>query len=67
VLAVIAIARGLKLDLVAEGVESDLQAAYLEQAGCRIMQGYRFHKPMDLAQFGALLRPAASAQRTGAG
>ena len=67
VLAVVAIASGLSLDLVAEGVESATQADYLEQAGCRIMQGYHFHKPMQLEQFADLLQMPASARRTGAG
>ncbi len=67
VLAVIAIARGLKLDLVAEGVESELQARYLKQAGCRIMQGFLYHMPLRLEQFSGLLKEQASARRTGAG
>ncbi|RJF92031.1 EAL domain-containing protein [Noviherbaspirillum saxi] len=67
VLAVIAIARGLKLDLIAEGVESELQARYLEQAGCRIMQGFLYHKPLRLERFSELLHVQASTPRLGAG
>ncbi|SNT36073.1 response regulator receiver modulated diguanylate cyclase/phosphodiesterase with PAS/PAC sensor(s) [Noviherbaspirillum humi] len=55
VLAVISIARGLGIDLVAEGVESEAQARYLQQAGCRIMQGYHFQPPLPLAKLQALL------------
>jgi EAL domain-containing protein (putative c-di-GMP-specific phosphodiesterase class I) len=51
VLAIIWIARGLGLNLVAEGVESESQARYLEQAGCSTMQGYLFHKPLPQTQF----------------
>ncbi len=46
VLAVISIARGLGLHLVAEGVENECQARYLEKAGCTIMQGHLFHKAL---------------------
>jgi EAL domain-containing protein (putative c-di-GMP-specific phosphodiesterase class I) len=65
VLAVISIARGLKLDLIAEGVESQLQARYLQQAGCRTMQGFLYHKPLPLERFSELL--PAPAPRTEAG
>ena len=56
VLAVISIARGLGLNLVAEGVETQVQARYLEQAGCRVMQGYHYHRPMRQTQLLGLLR-----------
>ena len=42
VLAIIAIAKGLGLNVVAEGVETLIQAHYLEAAGCNIMQGYLY-------------------------
>ena len=45
VLAIVAIAQGLGLNLVAEGVETPLQSSYLENAGCRVMQGYLYHQP----------------------
>lgn len=47
VLAIIAIAKGLGLRLVAEGVETETQARYLIQSGCVTMQGYLFHRPMS--------------------
>jgi EAL domain-containing protein (putative c-di-GMP-specific phosphodiesterase class I) len=46
--AIISIAKGLGLNLVAEGVETETQARYLERAGCQIMQGYFYHKPLPL-------------------
>lgn len=46
VLAIISIARGLGLKLVAEGVETEAQARYLEQAGCGVLQGFLYHRPM---------------------
>jgi diguanylate cyclase (GGDEF)-like protein/PAS domain S-box-containing protein len=63
VLAIISIARGLGFNIIAEGVETASQASYLEQAGCKVMQGYLFHKPISLSQFiDELLRNDAVAQ-----
>ena len=47
VLAIISIAKGLNLKLVAEGVETLAQARYLENSGCHTMQGYLYHKPLQ--------------------
>jgi diguanylate cyclase (GGDEF)-like protein/PAS domain S-box-containing protein len=66
VLAVISIARGLKLDLIAEGVETELQARYLKQVGCHIMQGYLYHRPLALNRFSELLQEQARAHLVGA-
>jgi EAL domain-containing protein (putative c-di-GMP-specific phosphodiesterase class I) len=51
ILAIISIAKGLGLNLVAEGVETDIQARYLEREGCTIMQGYLYSKAVSVAQF----------------
>jgi EAL domain-containing protein (putative c-di-GMP-specific phosphodiesterase class I) len=55
VLAIVAIAKGLGLNLVAEGVETAVQARYLEDAGCKIIQGYYYHRPMSQVQLLELL------------
>ncbi len=47
VLAIISIAKGLGLNLVAEGVETAAQANYLTQSGCTTMQGYYYHRPLS--------------------
>ena len=47
VLAIISIAKGLGLNLVAEGVETAMQASYLAQSGCTTMQGYYYHRPLS--------------------
>ena len=51
VLAIISIARGLGLNLIAEGVETDIQARYLRANGCLTMQGYLYHRPVPLPRF----------------
>jgi len=56
VLAIISIAKGLGLKLVAEGVETETQKRYLENAGCQTFQGYYFHKPIRQSSVLALLR-----------
>jgi diguanylate cyclase (GGDEF)-like protein len=58
VLAIISIAKGLSLNLVAEGVETAVQERYLERSGCNTMQGYLYHKPLSQKKMLALLRVA---------
>ena len=44
--SMIAIGKHMKMDVVAEGVETAEQAAQLEQMGCIIYQGYHYARPM---------------------
>jgi diguanylate cyclase (GGDEF)-like protein len=53
--AIIAMARPLGLDVVAEGVETPEQMEYLRDHGCRIGQGYYFTQPLTAEQFGKWL------------
>jgi PAS domain S-box-containing protein len=53
--AIIAMAHSLKLAVVAEGVESAEQLAFLQQHGCEVVQGYLFSQPLAAEDFGALL------------
>ncbi|HYD62693.1 MAG TPA: EAL domain-containing protein [Noviherbaspirillum sp.] len=46
VTAVIALAHSMKLRVVAEGVETPEQLAFLREYACDIMQGYLFSKPV---------------------
>jgi diguanylate cyclase (GGDEF)-like protein len=48
---IINIASNFGLKIVAEGVETDEQLAFLLQYGCNIFQGYLFGKPVPLVEF----------------
>jgi EAL domain-containing protein (putative c-di-GMP-specific phosphodiesterase class I) len=52
---IIAMARNLRLDTVAEGVETREQQDFLNHHGCHMMQGYYFGRPMPAKQFEELL------------
>ena len=47
--AIIALANGLNLRVIAEGVETAEQLQYLRSLGCDAIQGYFFARPMDAA------------------
>jgi diguanylate cyclase (GGDEF)-like protein len=49
--AVIAMARALNKDVVAEGVETQAQLEYLQSQGCGFAQGYLLGRPAPPAQF----------------
>jgi diguanylate cyclase (GGDEF)-like protein/PAS domain S-box-containing protein len=65
--AIIALGRELGLHVVAEGVETREQSAFLLRRGCNVQQGYLFAKPVAAGEFALLLRagfirhPAAGA------
>ena len=46
---IIKTAETLKMDVIAEGVETDTQKAFLLENNCTLMQGYYFSKPLDKA------------------
>jgi diguanylate cyclase len=60
--AVIAMGKSLKHRIIAEGVETQEQVAFLQTRGCEEGQGYYFSRPVPAQQFMKLLEtgiPAA--------
>jgi diguanylate cyclase (GGDEF)-like protein len=55
VTAIVSLAHTLKLEVVAEGVETLEQARRLAEQGCRMMQGFYFARPLPVAQLTPLL------------
>jgi len=53
--AIVAMAHSLNLTVIAEGVESYPQLAYLKQLSCELAQGYLFYKPMHREQVEKLI------------
>ncbi len=53
--AVVALGHGLRLKVVAEGVETHSQAEFLRGLGCDELQGYLLSPPLDPLQFAAWL------------
>jgi EAL domain-containing protein (putative c-di-GMP-specific phosphodiesterase class I) len=53
--AIISIAHGLGLNLIAEGVETDEQLRFLENQGCDEIQGYLISKPLNREALESLL------------
>jgi EAL domain-containing protein (putative c-di-GMP-specific phosphodiesterase class I) len=58
---VIAMAHALRLEVVAEGVETEEQLAFLRSRGCDRVQGYRLGHPQPAAAAGAFVEAATSA------
>ncbi len=54
--AVIAMARGLGMNLIAEGVETSEQLAHLRALGCEVMQGFLFSEPLPAPELMEALR-----------
>jgi len=49
--ATIAMARGLGLDVIAEGVETEQHIEFLRREGCYLIQGYYLSKPLPADDF----------------
>lgn len=53
--AIIQMAKGLDLTLIAEGVETQEHLDHLSQMGCEIMQGFLFSRAVDKATMTSML------------
>jgi diguanylate cyclase (GGDEF)-like protein/PAS domain S-box-containing protein len=53
--AVIGLARGLDLPVLAEGVETPQQLAYLAREGCDEVQGFLLGRPLPIASYAAIV------------
>jgi len=58
--AIVRLARALRLDVIAEGVETELQRVRLAAAGCDDIQGFLFGRPMSVQAIGNLLEGGPS-------
>jgi predicted signal transduction protein with EAL and GGDEF domain len=62
--AVISLGRSLELPVLAEGVETKAQHAFLLQEGCDEVQGYLTGRPLPIADYAKLVgRPAIARQK----
>lgn len=53
---IIDMAKNFRLNVIAEGVETEAQFTFLKENGCMAYQGYLFSKPLPLGQFESLLQ-----------
>jgi len=54
--AVVTMAHGLELTVVAEGVETAQQIEFLREVGCDAVQGFYFKQPVPPEEIEGLLR-----------
>jgi diguanylate cyclase (GGDEF)-like protein len=62
IIAIMGLAEGLHLSVVAEGVEQECQKRALSRVGCNQMQGYLFSRPLASDQLTRFLGDARSSQ-----
>ncbi|WP_293663084.1 EAL domain-containing protein, partial [Rhodoferax sp. OV413] len=53
---IIGMGNNLGIEVLAEGVETEEQRAFLAEHGCKLCQGYLFGRPMPAQAFNAMLR-----------
>jgi diguanylate cyclase (GGDEF)-like protein/PAS domain S-box-containing protein len=58
--AIITLGRGLAMDVIAEGVETEAQRYFLEMHGCHAYQGYLFSRPLPVEELTVFLLAAPS-------
>jgi diguanylate cyclase (GGDEF)-like protein len=60
----IALARGMNLNVVAEGVEMPDQEAFLSSLGCDIAQGYLYSRPVPADQIEVLFHDSEASEKS---
>jgi diguanylate cyclase (GGDEF)-like protein len=62
--AIIDMAQGLGLQVIAEGVENEAQLDYLRERNCTLFQGYLFSPPVDASELTSMLmsKPGISSE-----
>lgn len=63
---IVNLARSLKLEVVAEGVELEEQVEVLSSLGCDVFQGFLFYKPLEIADIHELFSTHFSKENVGA-
>ncbi len=61
--AVLSLGKKLNLKVIAEGVETPEQVAFLREHQCEEMQGYHFSRPVAASEIGGLLKAGARGAR----
>jgi EAL domain-containing protein (putative c-di-GMP-specific phosphodiesterase class I) len=61
VMAIIGLGHGLKLNVIAEGVETQAQADFLKRKGCDEVQGYFYGRPMEACDLALMIESSAAA------
>jgi diguanylate cyclase (GGDEF)-like protein/PAS domain S-box-containing protein len=59
--AILGLGRSLKLPVIAEGVETAAQLAFLTEEGCNEVQGYLIGRPQPIAHYGAVVAGVGAA------
>ena len=60
--AIITMGQAFRLNVIAEGVETEAQHKFLYQYGCHSYQGYMFSKPVPIEQFDLNLKQVTAVQ-----
>jgi len=61
--AIVTLAHALKLEVVAEGVETETEIEELRSLGCDLAQGYYFWRPIPVEEVSSLLAAQAQSKR----
>lgn len=57
---IIDLCKNLKMDVIAEGVETDAQKAFLLQHECEVIQGYLYSHPLTVSEMSDFLKKTSS-------